>query len=108
MEFLAVLRRGLGSPQLTRGSTKDDTEHVLMACPTYDEERRKLADALGPPIDATSLVRIVTESGENWAHLRKFMKDRADRERLRDKDVHQEKLWVLREEAGRREAKRKA
>lgn len=86
------------------GTMVDDAEHVLTSCSTYDEERRTLAQALGAPVEALSIVGLATRTPEDWAALKAFafktMKDRATKEQAKE-------AAAKRLEARRKRGKRK-
>ena len=93
------------------GNVRDDAEHVLTTCPTYEEERQKLSEALGAPAEAFNLVALVTKSASNGAKwcvfAHKVMKDRATKGLAKEKEARLERIRNLREEAARKDLERR-
>lgn len=95
------------------GAPKDNAEHILTACSTYEEERRSLTGALGAPVEVATMLGLATKTEENWSHLRIFaqavMSDRCQTEIAKEKEAREERIRVVREAAARRalEIKRK-
>ena len=93
------------------GNVRNDAEHVLITCSTYEEERQKLSEALGAPAEASNLVALVTKSAGNWAKwcdfVHKVMKDRATKGLAKEKEAELERIRTPREEAARKDLERR-
>lgn len=50
----------------------DNAEHVLLACPRWDEERTLLEEALGARIAVHDIMKLACKKAEAWLALKRF------------------------------------
>ena len=88
------------------GAARDDAEHVLVVCPSYNSERAELEGALGAPVAVATVIGLAAGSAEKWTAFRAFaekvMGDRAHKEVELEKRTREEQGRRAREEAAAR------
>ena len=85
-----------------REEGRDDAEHVLLLCPTYDKERADLKAIIGEHLEVETLVERITKNERSWVAFRHFsaevMKDKEHKERILERTAREERLRIRKEE----------
>ena len=94
-----------------REIVRDDAEHVLITCPTYEEQRRALKMIIGEDLNVDTVMECATKNEQTWAAFRRFsaetMRDREEKERILEKSAREERVRIRKEEMALRKRKRR-